>query len=252
MNFRTLLREKLPWLFGLLRWLYRFPGHYWQPPVGDICGILEYFCGAANRQITFVQVGANDGNDEFASMRRQYHWAGVMVEPQKKVFDQLVHSNSEPGIAFEMAAISDRDGIKTLYEISFSTAQWATALASFDYGVIEKHIENGYIASCAMKEGVALPARIEDYCTREPVQCITLKSLVQRHRLDSLDILLVDTEGYDYEVVKQIPQLSHPPKVVIFEHKHLTKSNYRAGIKMLRALKYDLHTDTCNCIAIHG
>jgi FkbM family methyltransferase len=149
-----------------------------------------------------------------------------------------------------MAAINDQDGTKTLHEISFSTAQWATALASFDYKVIEKHIENGYIASCAMKEGVSLPSHVEDYCTRESVQCMTLKSLVERHHLDSLDILLVDTEGYDYEVVKQIPELEKPPKVVIFEHKHFTSLKYKTCIKLLRSLKFELHADSSNCIAI--
>jgi FkbM family methyltransferase len=233
-----------------MRWLYRFPNGRWKPPEQDVCQLLERLCREVDRPLTFVQVGANDGNDEFASMRRRYHWQGVMVEPQRKVFDELVQSNSRPGIAFEMAAIADQDGARTLYEISFSEAQWATALASFDYNVIQKHINNGYIASCANKQGVPLPARIEDYCTCESVQCITLKSLVEKHHLHALDILVVDTEGYDYDIVKQIPQLHSPPKVVIFEHKHLLKSNYRASIRMLHALNYELHADGCNCIGI--
>jgi FkbM family methyltransferase len=250
MSLKEIIRAKFPSMFRLMRWLYRLPKNYWKPPEGDAGCILERFCRNLSRPLTFVQVGANDGNDEFASLRRRYHWSGVMVEPQKRVYDQLVQSNSEPGIAFEMAAIADQDGARTLYEISFSKAQWATALASFDYNVIEKHIKDGYIASCAMKEGVSLPSRVEDYCIRESVQCITLKSLGERHHLDSLDILLVDTEGYDYEIVRQIPQLHDPPKVVLFEHKHLSKSNYLACIQMLRALKYDLHADGCNCIGV--
>ena len=252
MDFRTLLQLKLPLLYRTLRWLYRYPRHHWNPPEGDVCGILDHFCRAIERRLRFVQVGANDGNDEFTSIRWRYHWHGVMVEPQRKVFNQLVQSNSEPGIAFEMAAVADQDGARTLYEISFSTSQWATALASFDRNVIQKHINNGYIASCAMKEGVALPSRIEDYYTREPVECITLNSLLERHHLDSVDIILVDTEGYDHEIVQQIPTLQNLPKVVIFEHKHLAESNYRACIHMLLALKYELHADSSNCIAVLG
>ncbi len=173
-----------------------------------------------------------------------------MVEPQSWVFDQLIHSSREPGIAFEMAAIGDQDGTKTLYEISFSKGQWATALASFDYDVIKKHIENGYIASCAREEGVVLPLRIEDYCTRESVQCLRLQSLLKKHNLLSLDILLIDTEGYDYEIVRQIHRLEAPPRVVIFEHKHLTRFRYQSCINVLRSLKYELHADSCNCIAL--
>lgn len=250
MQFRKFLLKKTPLLYRILRWLYRLPGNYWKPDEGDLCRLLERFCQRLNRPITFVQVGANDGNDEFALLRRRYHWTGVMVEPQRRVYEQLAKSNCEPGIIFEMTAIGTHDGVQTLYEISFSKAKWATELASFDYDVIWKHINNGYIVECARKDGLPLPVRSEDYCTKKSVPCLTLKSLIEKHHLDSLDVLLVDTEGYDSEIVKQIIQLPHPPRLVFFEHKHLSKPDYLACINMLRGLKYELQADSCNCIGV--
>ena len=246
------LRTRFPCTFNILRRFYRLLIDYWKPPQGDLVSALERFCEVRTKQtrLSFIQVGANTGNDEFASLRRRYHWKGVMLEPQKEVFEELVRLNREEGVVFEQAAISDHECEKTLYKVAFSNARWATGLASFEKQMIERHIKDGFIVGRAAREGVTLPEYPEEYYATEIVRCTTLRCLVEKHRLESFDILLVDTEGHDYEIVKQIGQLRHSPRVILFEHKHLSTRDFKHCVRFLRSRRFRLLADDTNTIAI--
>src|SRR5262245_9636510 len=98
---KAALRVQFPSLFSLIRSIYRFPRDYWKPKPGCIQKEIEQFCRTTTRPITFVQIGANDGEDEFAPLRREFQWSGIMVEPQRRVFEQLVAKNQEGNIRFE-------------------------------------------------------------------------------------------------------------------------------------------------------
>jgi FkbM family methyltransferase len=250
-DLKTFVQTRFPRLYRLARKAYFLPRDYWKPRSGSVVQILEGFCfNSGNSDMRFIQVGANNGNDEFAHLRKRYCWKGVMVEPQKDVFDELVQSNQAPGIAFEMVAIADQECEKTLYKISFSKAAWATGMASFDKSVMETYIKNGWIAKCAAQEGVALPAKVEDYYTSETVRCVSLKTLLEKHRITSLDVFIVDTEGHDYFVVKQIEHLSFRPRVVLFEHKNLPDRDFKACVGLLRSWGYRLSSDDSNTIGV--
>jgi FkbM family methyltransferase len=250
MGLKSYVRNRCPRLYGVLRKAYRFPTDYWKPDPGAILPILERFCAERRGPVRFIQIGANNGDDEFTALRQRYDWSGVMVEPQAAVFDELVRRNQKSGMAFEQVAIAEREGEMTLYKVSFSNADWATTLASFDKGIIEKHIRDGWISRCAADEGVAVPDRAEDYYNAESVRCTTLKKLVEKHRVDALDVLLVDAEGHDHEIVKQIEELEFPPRLVVFEHKHLAPPVFKDCVRRLRARGYRLYADNANTIAV--
>ncbi|MBK7697246.1 MAG: FkbM family methyltransferase [Saprospiraceae bacterium] len=40
----------------------------------------------------------------------------------------------------------------------------------------------------------------------------------------SIDLLHIDTEGYDWEILKQLRLAKYFPRPIIFEHKHLSPS----------------------------
>src|SRR5271156_6703918 len=71
-------------------------------------------------EISFVQVGANDGvfGDPLRSYITKYPWRGVLVEPQPDVFDRLVR-NYEPyadRLILENLAISSDRSELVLYK----------------------------------------------------------------------------------------------------------------------------------------
>src|SRR5262245_23764301 len=91
---KTSLRNRLPRAFSLLRRAYRFPYDYWKPKAADISLMLEKLCaeGQSSSALSFIQIGANNGKDEFAALRKKYCWKGIMVEPQQDVFAELTAS----------------------------------------------------------------------------------------------------------------------------------------------------------------
>ena len=250
-SIRGYLQSRFPHVHRVLRWLYRFPADYWKPKPGNILRLLDEFCSAeAPSLISFIQIGANNGDDEFTNLRKRYGWRGVMVEPQREVFAELVRLNSGDGLKFEQVAISDYECELPLYKISFSEGDWAHTLASFDRQIIERSINDGWIARCAAAEGIVPPESQDDWVTTELVRCTTLQKLLDKYQLTLFDLLILDTEGHDYEIIKQVEALQHKPRVIIFEHKFLSTLDLQACLKSLRHWGYRINADDSNTIGI--
>ncbi len=141
----------------------------------------------------------------------------------------------------ENVAIADRDGTMDLFKLSFSEARWATGLATFHRPTLENQIDRGYVATKASKHGVALPARREDFLTVEKVPCLTVSSLLRRHQITHLNLLQLDTEGYDWEILQTIDLAALQPDMIGFEREHLSPSDRAACEETLRAAGYELH-----------
>jgi hypothetical protein len=62
--------------------------------------------------------------------------------------------------------------------------------------------------------------------------------LVKKHGIQDVDILQIDTEGYDYEIVNTIPFNIIKPKIVRYEWKHLNDENRKESIMLLKRRKY--------------
>jgi hypothetical protein len=84
---------------------------------------------------------------------------------------------------------------------------WYDALASFRREVIAKHTP--WIPD------------IESRISTIDVPTLTFESLCEAHGIRKIDLVQIDTEGYDYEVVKQIDLEKHEPAIVLYEHYHL-------------------------------
>jgi hypothetical protein len=60
----------------------------------------------------------------------------------------------------------------------------------------------------------------------EPVRCISFTSLLEEFQVRKIDLLHLDTEGYDFEIIKLIPFGVLKPNLIFYEHMHLgTKGN---------------------------
>ena len=45
---------------------------------------------------------------------------------------------------------------------------------------------------------------------------------MKKHNVNDISFILIDTEGYDYEIIKLIDFEKYKPSILIFEHKHLS------------------------------
>lgn len=180
-----------------------------------------------------------------------YNWKGVMVEPMKDTFEKMVLLNrNDQGLFFENVAISETTGEKIIYKVGISNAKWATALTSFDVDIIKNHLRNGFIQECAKNEGIKMPENEFDIISSESIKTITFSDLLLKHRVTEFDILLIDTEGYDYNILKLIDFSIVKPAIIVYENKHLKRKIYKRSISLLKKYNYDVFSDGSDTIAL--
>ncbi|MFW6275458.1 MAG: FkbM family methyltransferase [bacterium] len=222
-------------------------------------GTLEYFANRFSKNnpgLTVVQVGANDGinQDPIHKFIRRDGWKGVLLEPQKNVYQAFLkplHANA-PDVHTLNAALSHKDGQQPIYRIAFSSERWATGLTSFRKEVLEEAIDTGHVARCAKKSGISLPENKEDYITEDIIEAVSPKTLLNRYDIKQIDWLQIDTEGFDFEVIKMFDIAVSKPRVIVFEHSHLSVSELAACNEHLKKHEYRYSQFGGNTLAIHA
>jgi FkbM family methyltransferase len=183
----------------------------------------------------FVEIGSNDGeqHDHLRPLILTHEWRGIMVEPVPYVFERL-RRNYEPiaRVALENAAIADRDGAMPFYHLlqpeeddPGTLPDWYDAIGSFSRDAVMAHARR-------------IPD-IEQRVVRVDVPTLTYESLRRKHDIGHVDLLLIDTEGYDWEILQRIDLESDPPRLIVYEHFHLSSEDRQACLDHLRARGYE-------------
>jgi len=201
-----------------------------------------------------IQVGANDGfnNDPIHRFILRDNWQGVLIEPQKTTYTKYlkrIYRNSNR-ITTINAAMGYKNGELPLYKISFSNGRWATGLATFNKAGLEKMVADGFIDKRAQKYGIKVPNSKEDYITSEKVQVLSPTTLREKYNLGDLDLLMVDTEGFDFEIIKMFFSADFKPSLVIFEHFHLSQTELAECNTLLSSHGYFYKIIKGNTVAI--
>lgn len=235
------------------RRLYQWYSRYlWNPPGNSVEGMIKKYAESRD-EVFFVQIGANDGykNDPVYRFVQSYGWRGILVEPQHDVYEHRLKKTyaDQEHLHFANVAIGPAAKEMQLYKIAFSNARWATGLASFDRSNIEKHIDNGYVEKWARREGVPLPDKREDFIATETVTTITFETLLQRFGRQTVDAIFIDTEGYDYEVLKSIDLEKYQPDLILFEEVHIPEEDRRRLIDRFQNLNYELKREERDILA---
>lgn len=220
-----------------------FYKHFFAPKNGSLASFTDFF-SRTNPEITVIQIGANDGfnHDPIHKFIKRDKWKGVLLEPQKEVYGEYLEKlhRKSVGINTINAALDHKDGYKQIYKVGFSKARWATGLTTFDRSVIESVIESAYVKECAKKEGVEIPGKNEELIKEEEVMVISPISLLAKYSIRKIDWLQIDTEGFDYEVIKVFDISKNPPKVIVFEHCNLSESEKQECYDHLHSNDYKL------------
>lgn len=179
----------------------------------------------------FLQVGANDGVrfDPIHPYIKEFHWQGILVEPVPYLFDSLRENyKDEPQLLFERAALAREDGTVPFHALrdEADVPEAVRGLGSMDRNVILAH--GKYVPGIeALIEEISVPA-------------MTVMTLLKKHGVDKLDLLQVDTEGFDYEILKMLDFAALKPAIIRFEHIHLSSADWREACHMLAGHGYRL------------
>jgi FkbM family methyltransferase len=196
---------------------------------------------AARGEVGFVQVGAYDGqaNDPMHDLVRRLGWRGILVEPQPDAFERLREAYADvEGLVFLNAAVAEERGSRTLWHIAGSEPDdpwWKGQVSSFDRDHLLKHIR-GDTRLVARVVGTPVPTvTVEDVLSRAPRR---------------VDVVQVDTEGYDAAIIAMLPLDQHQPDLIRFEHRHLAPQEHAKAVGRLVAYGYRVAVNEDDTIAM--
>lgn len=197
---------------------------------------------SAKSPLTFVQIGSNDGlkNDPIGNLVRQFKWKGIMVEPFENNFNKLKENfKNSPDLVFEQCGIAEKTGNFDFFyieNIEPGEPDWYDQVGSFDKTTFIKNIE-------------VVPSLIERMAVKK-IPAKTFGQLLTEHRVEQVDLVHIDTEGYDYKILQTIDFGKYSPKVLIFEIEWMTHYELREIKKLLNKYNYKLYYHHVDCIAV--
>ena len=242
-KFNQFLNKNLPKNSLLYYYLIRLY-YSWKPKYIEIDQVLKNF-SKSNDKTFFIQIGSNDGKmqDPIYNYITSDCWNGILIEPVKYLFEKLKenYKKYENQLYFENVAISKEIGTQKFYSLRQtddpSVPFWAYGLGSFNKDIILKH--KMYIP------------QIEELIVEEELPVTTLAELEKKYNIAGPDVLMIDTEGHDYEILKAYNFDNYKPLLIIYEHRHLSNREYKESISYLKNFGYSLFALECDTIGIH-
>jgi FkbM family methyltransferase len=230
MSLRSTLRALIDWDPLVLGWTRRV---YLGLGFGGK-GEEDYLFDVARSQkdVFVLQVGANDGqrHDFINPLIYRCGWRGLLLEPLPDIFTSLRKTYANKGsVTLVNAALADRDGALPFYRIrpSPDVPDHLNELGSFLRDVVVKNASEF--------------VDVEQYIVEEPIATVSFPTLVRQQGVKKIDVVVIDTEGYDFEILKLIDLQQFRPKLVIYEHKHLSIEDRDAASRLLARLGYNVH-----------
>ncbi len=183
-------------------------------------------------QFFFVQIGAFDGRegDHLNQLIRKHGWRGVLVEPQPHAYEALQKTYADqPQLKLVNVAIGPQEGTLTLY----TRKSGSVPIASVSKRLLIK------------------PGHSSDEVVAMDVPCWTFSRLVEEAQVPGkIDLVQIDTEGFDFEIIKSIPLGEIRPTVIRYEHALLSEKDRNACIELLCSHGYRILLEDRDTMAI--
>ena len=184
------------------------------------------------QSFNIVQIGANDGMrfDPYRGLIEKYQFNGVLVEPNVVAFNKLVESyKNQIQLLFENTAIGEKEGRMPFYMLETPDGQSRDfdVYSSLDIKSV-KHFQHVFKKK---------KLRIKEIDV--PVMCY--ETLLKKHNIDCVSLLAIDTEGYDFEIIKTVNLDKNPPRIIEYEHSHLSIHDEKECTRLLMDNGYKLY-----------
>jgi FkbM family methyltransferase len=183
----------------------------------DLRALLAQSIEKENGRVVVLQIGANDGvaNDPIHETVVARDWELYAVEPMPGPFEGLQRNYAgNPRVRFVQCAVGPADGEITLYSLKQDGPVDGLPydqFSSFSRKTVERHWR--YIPD------------VRDRIVSVRVKSLTLSSLLEQYAIPYVDLLQIDTEGFDYEVLKMAFACGLEPKIIAFEWVNLSKAD---------------------------
>ncbi|MBC8137824.1 MAG: FkbM family methyltransferase [Fibrella sp.] len=208
--------------------------------------LLIEHCTLSEGKGAIVQIGANDGlmDDPVRKSIVSLNLPALLVEPLPNLFEKLkTNYSGQSGVRLDNVAVSNTPGQASIFRLNATATQfpaWAHGLASFDKSVLLKH-----------KDWDGVKGKdFEQFIEAITVPVVTVGQLLQRHPdLGNITALQIDTEGHDLIVVKSAIEGGCLPRIINYEHKHLSYADQVVCRDLLASKGYTFYSTGADTLA---
>lgn len=179
-----------------------------------------------------VQVGAHFGNasHDMKAQLKKTSASALLVEPQPEAFLKLTRNYSDcPAVTLANVAVSDVSTTRPMYRIAENANQYHRTGGRFATSIASFNPEHPWQYFRRNATSAGLSADRNAVIESVTVDCLTFSELASRHRIERIDVLAVDTEGFDFEILKMAFEAGFRPTLVKYEHKHLADRQEMRG-----------------------
>jgi len=174
---------------------------------------------------SLIQIGANDGmsHDHLHNVIKQFRLESLLLEPIKKYFLDLKNNYSNyENVRLENSALSINNEILFLYRVNSEYF--------YKYGTLPTGI-NSFYKQHLIKHGIK-----EKHIILEKVNQISFDELLKKYNINSFDLLVIDTEGYDCNIVNDFfLKIKNIRPIIVFEWSHIKQNELQETLnKMIK------------------
>jgi FkbM family methyltransferase len=188
---------------------------------GEMVGAVDYRDFIDKKNSVIVQIGAHDGvlGEEYGLqelLESVEKFRLVLVEPLSPYFDNLANVYGKYGdsVSYCKHAITNIDGEAAM-------------------------VEQGCMSHISQSGSIVIQSKTWNTFTRDM-------------SIHTIDLLILDCEGYEFEILKSIDFSTIKPKVIRYEYKHISNKEECDAYLISRGyrIEYCKHDHTYNKIAI--
>ena len=180
-----------------------------------------------NQLKSIIQIGANDGKrfDILSNFIKKYSPFVLFLEPIKSNYEDLKKNYAnQDNLIFENFAISVNNQINQLYKVKDDKL---------------KHYDDHVIGITSFNKDHLIKHGIKkNHIIKVNVQSISLNDLIKKHSIKNLDLMMIDTEGYDGHIVIDFLKNIEIRPIIIFEYIHIDSFMLKNTFDMLKAKNY--------------
>lgn len=163
----------------------------------------------------FIELGANDGlfQSNTAFLEKEMEWTGILIEPSPKGYELCI-KNRPNSICLNFACVSD------------------------DYK--ENYVEGDFINNDSM---ASINGKRTNNKKLTKVRATTLEKIIHEHKCKNIDFLSLDTEGYEFNILKGLNLDKHRPNYMLIE---IYNNDIERIFNLLYSKNYKLHSNFTN------
>ncbi|MCG9891596.1 MAG: FkbM family methyltransferase [Thermosynechococcaceae cyanobacterium MS004] len=213
-------------------------------PCIDLLDLVVQNYTQSHPDIFFIQIGAHDGVSADPSSRqiRKYeNWRGILVEPQSDSFQELLvnYEKDQDRLIFEQLAVGNQDGSIPFFTVRKDIADltfWLPQSASFD----RDHVLGALYYWKYVRKLDSIPEDFNTVIEEIQVPTLTMRSLLAKHSVTKVDLFLLATPGFDFDIIQGFPFDQFKPPLICFEYNTLQPQQRQAALKFLADLGYSV------------